>query len=265
MLDFGNPLRFLRKISYLFTPRLFLSKQTNNDLPRENRSFGRCIDDPYLLPLDSSSTFGKARRAVEGAEEPYGTFRARGTKRTSAPFLIAPCGDPDEEKEGRKERSFSDAVTDPTLQVHLRRLLPVSQKPNLRAEHWELLSCIRVGSFNVKKITKSKKRLCFRKKKDIRVSHIRAAERKDLLTMHFDKDISSSDSNSGYGGSSNVMLVATIGQESQERAAVSSVTFEYSWRRFRESEFYPSRLSGSRPNGKKYLCMLGSLVKAVHK
>ncbi|KAF7395230.1 hypothetical protein HZH68_009280 [Vespula germanica] len=105
----------------------------------------QCIDDPYLLPLDSSSTFGKARRAVEGAEEPYGTFRARGTKRTSAPFLIAPCGDPDEEKEGRKEGSFSDAVTDPTLQVHLRWLLPVSQKPNLRAEHWELLSCIRVG------------------------------------------------------------------------------------------------------------------------
>ncbi|KAL2750573.1 hypothetical protein V1477_001143, partial [Vespula maculifrons] len=66
----------------------------------------QCIDDPYLLPLDSSSTFGKARRAVEGAEEPYGTFRARGTKRTSAPFLIAPCGDPDEEKEGRKEGRY---------------------------------------------------------------------------------------------------------------------------------------------------------------
>ncbi|KAI4478547.1 hypothetical protein M0804_011870 [Polistes exclamans] len=45
---------------------------------------------------------------------------SRGTKRSSAPFLIAPCGDPDEENKKRKKgrkKERATTVTDPTLQV----------------------------------------------------------------------------------------------------------------------------------------------------
>ncbi|KAL2714957.1 hypothetical protein V1478_014655 [Vespula squamosa] len=116
--------------------------------------------EPVSFTTRFDSTFGKARRATEGAEEPYGTFRARGTKRTSAPFLIAPCGDPDEEKEGRKEgrkegSCFTGSKNDITMTLHVPLTLTIGSpsmassgvakaESSARELRITILSCIRV-------------------------------------------------------------------------------------------------------------------------